>query len=551
MYIESKNDNHEMQLSTFSQFEFMNINNSVMLRETNERFENDKVFKQNDDFAIVLDGILLNFSELKEKYGDISSFEMLIALYESKGETFMSELHGPFSGCLYDKSKNISLSFTNQLGSYGGCTAYFFENEGYFVSASDFAYIISFFKDNEIFYELNPKAIKDMLTYGYLLDTTTFAKEIKRVLLGEVIVHSNDFTRNVVYYKLNNSAKIECSLDEAVELVDASFRKAVKRCFDKDIEYGYTAHWVDMSAGFDSRMTNCVAKDMGYKNITNMSHSHFASLENKWASRVSKAFNNDYLHMQLDNASYIWDVDETVKMNGGSCYYGGTTNNHLFNYLSFDKFGLRHTGLMGDVVVGFGGKHFASLPPEQLIDGFQGPLSSSCTSKNYTYSVSPFLDVEFLDLCFSLPSEYRFDYILYARWMHIKYPEAFNLLSNTPLRYPKIINEHFYPAFPKHLTGVLKMVFHMLAYKIVHLKPISHHINPDPYNMHALEYWYDTNADMRDFIKEYYENNIVKFTIDDEIMNDMDKMYKSNTVGDKLRVLTILGVNKIFFENRK
>jgi hypothetical protein len=61
VYIEAKNDNHEMQLSSFSQFEYMSINNSVMLRETNGRFNNDKVFEQNDDFAIVLDGVLLNF----------------------------------------------------------------------------------------------------------------------------------------------------------------------------------------------------------------------------------------------------------------------------------------------------------------------------------------------------------------------------------------------------------------------------------------------------------------------------------------------------------
>lgn len=547
MYIEAKNNNHEVQMSSFSQFENMSINNSVMLRETNGRFKNDKVFEQNDDFAIVLDGVLLNFSELKEQYGNISSFEMLVALYEAKGETFMSELRGPFCGCLYDKSKNISLSFTNQIGSYGGCTAYFFENEDYFVSASDFAYIISFLKDNEVFYELSPKAIKDMLTYGYLLNTTTFAKEIKRILLGEVIVHSSDFTCNVVYYKQNNNAKIECSLDEAVELVDASFRKAVKRCFDKDLEYGYTAHWVDVSAGFDSRMTNCVAKNMGYKNITNMSHSHFASFENKWASGVSKAFNNDYVHMQLDNASYIWDVDEIVKANGGSCYCGGSTNNHLFKYINFDRFGLRHTGLMGDVIVGFRGKHFDSSPPEQLIDDFQGPMSSSCTSKRYTYSVSPFLDVEFLNVCFSLPSKYRSDYTMYARWMHLKYPEAFNLLSNTPLRHPKIISEHFFPTFPKHLLGVLKLIFHTLAYKILHLKPTLYHIKPDPYNMHAREYWYDTNANMRDFIAKYYENNIVNHKAGDEIMNDMDIMYKSDTVEDKLRVFTVLGVNKVFF----
>lgn len=32
-------------------------------------------------------------------------------------------------------------------------------------------------------------------------------------------------------------------MNEAIELIDQGFRKAVKRCFDKDTEYGYKYHW--------------------------------------------------------------------------------------------------------------------------------------------------------------------------------------------------------------------------------------------------------------------------------------------------------------------
>jgi asparagine synthase (glutamine-hydrolysing) len=66
--------------------------------------------------------------------------------------------------------------------------------------------------------------------------------------------------------------------------------------------------------------------------------------------------------------------------------------------------------------------------------------------------------------------------------------------------------------------------------------------------MNPFQHWYNTNSDMRGFIKEYYENNISKLEVDnEEIISYMDTMYRSEKVIDKLLALTVLGVNKVFF----
>lgn len=567
IYIESANES-KARTSGFSNFECFQFDHSVMFRKTDGRFSNDKVFAQNEEYAIVLDGVLLNLAELKETYGSGSAFDILVQLYKAKGEAFMNDLRGPFSGVLYNKSKKESLSFANHTGDMA---AFVFENEEYYVAASDFSYVITFLKENELPYQIDPLAVKYMLTFGFMIDSTTFAGQVKRIMPGQYVRHSERKTEKKYYFRLDNRHPLGCSMAEAVELVDESFRHAVKRCFDKDEEYGYSHHLSDMSAGFDSRMTNWVARELGYQDITNISYSQFDSDENKMASNVSKTLHNNYIHMQLDDASFIYDIDEVIQMNGGAAYYFGITGgNRFLSDLNFNKFGLEHTGQLGDVVIGsfcrdtalqkfdinskrssntldmrFETKEFENFygNTELFImgtRGFLGCLSTHFIRKNYTYAVSPFIDVDFLKVCFSLPLEYRVNHKLYAEWVNKKYPLAFQLPSSRMMG--NITRQNKLKNFRKKVT--LKADFEM---KKVLYKAGIRKIASDPNNMNPFDYWYETQEDLQKYIKQYYEDNIHQVHVDEETKHSIEMMYTSNKAFDKLMALSVLSVNKNFF----
>lgn len=561
--------NIEGNLECFNDFEIKS-NDIIIIRETDGRFYHDKVFESNERYMVILDGVLLNLSELKKKYKAISTYELIIKMYETNGSTYMHEFRGPFSGILYDRSKDIILSYANQTGDR---SAYFFENENYLITASDFSYIIDFLKINKIQYEINPVAIKHMLTYGYMIDNTTFVNGISRILPGQVAIYKNGSIDIIFYYKLCNTNKIECSFDDAINMIDEEFRHAVKRCFDKDLEYGFEHHLADISAGFDSRMVNVVAKDMGYKNVTNISYSQWKSDENKYASLISKELQNNYIHMQLDDAAIIFDIDRIIKMNGGAGYYCAITGGErLLSNINFNKFGLEHTGQLGDVVIGSFNKTAELLPPDfnskrnsntldltfceknvnfhyennELFNmytrGFLGCLSSHFIRKNYTYAVSPFIDVDFLTLCFKLPLAYRINHRLYVEWIRRKYPHALNIPSSRVVWTGNIIDKKNF-IITKGRRAISRGKSKILYKLRIGKSKVS--IN----QMNPYDFWYDTNPNVRSFIKKYYEENKAFLQVDDDIKLLIDTMYKSEKALDKLIALTVIGVNKNFIVN--
>ena len=50
--------------------------------------------------------------------------------------------------------------------------------------------------------------------------------------------------------------------------------------------------------------------------------------------------------------------------------------------------------------------------------GFQGALSTHYIRSNYTYAVSPFIDPEFIDICFSILKCLRIYIRLFWTWIN-------------------------------------------------------------------------------------------------------------------------------------
>ena len=61
-------------------------------------------------------------------------------------------------------------------------------------------------------------------------------------------------------------------MDQNIECIDAAFRKAVERAIRKNEEYGYS-HFLPLSAGLDSRMTNRIAHGLAKTPIYNITYS--------------------------------------------------------------------------------------------------------------------------------------------------------------------------------------------------------------------------------------------------------------------------------------
>ena len=80
-----------------------------------DKFRENKLWIDNEDFFIVTDGVITNINELTEKYSVSSNEELIVKMLRQKD--FFKDFRGHFVGFLLLKKQNIMLAFNNHSGS--------------------------------------------------------------------------------------------------------------------------------------------------------------------------------------------------------------------------------------------------------------------------------------------------------------------------------------------------------------------------------------------------------------------------------------------------
>ena len=523
------------------------------------RFCNDKTIINTKEQFVLIDGVVLNSqeSEVKDFYTSRCGTDMY---------PICKKLRGPFTGIHIDCNNKKISAFGNQTGD---TTVFYYSQDGIYAIATNIKVLLDYVSLNGGKVSLDQEAAEQMLSLGYLVGGHTFVHEIRRTMPGYMVEIDDNKIAEKRYHKFSNEEPLDISFDEAIELVDCEFKKAVKRCFDKDVEYGYKNHLVDMSGGLDSRMVNCVAKKLGYDAVTNLCFAKNNSVEHQYSYTVSMNLGNEFIFKCLDDLHFIFDVEDILRMNNSiSIYIGITGGNRLLSDLNFDKFGLEHTGMIGDVVIGSFVKNATTqvmvtdsnikniyfnpqgdyLPSNigeypnyemyaMYYRAFQSAVTSHYVRRYYTEPVSPFLDVDFLQVCMSIPVQYRANHKLYFAWIRSKYPEMLTL----PTTHPDPSKKSIYSLARKVLGTKTTSIKQMLR-KIGLFGLIS-----DKKNMHPLDYWYEERTDIRNFMDNYYSEHIDMLRDYPEIQDKVTQIYNSYGAMNKFQVLTVLGAVKLYF----
>lgn len=540
-------------------------------RRTVNKFLNDKVFIEDDEFIVVTEGVILNSLELIEKYKCKCLSETIIEMYRKNGNEFFGEFRGSFSGFLYDKKNDKKIIYTDHIGDK---QIFYSKVDNGFVFASEINYIIEYYNKNNIKYSLNEAGAYYLLTYGYMLEDNTLFADIKKLIAGHYILVENDNMDIIQYFKLDNDSNYNLTEDEIIENIDVLFKQAIKRAFEKDKEYGYK-HLVALSGGLDSRMTTWVANDMGYgHNIVNYTFSQSDYLDETIAKKIASDLKHEWIFKFLDNGLFLINLEEVVKISsGGALYYGLAHGKSCLDLINLDRFGTIHSGQLGDVIIG---TFFSSLDNNKefsigdgaysklLINkldkynhklkykneeifkfynrGFNGANQGLLISQESTETYSPFYDLDFLKYCLQIPLDLRYNHKIYFKWILRKYKKAADYTWES-------ING-------KITEKKVNILGRQIPLKQIPVKTINYlkrkigirnsalssknHMNP-------LDYWYGTNKELRDFMDNYYESNINRLSLNKELMNDCKYLYKKGDNIEKNQVLTLLSVLKLYF----
>ncbi len=229
-----------------------------------EKFEEDKLFQQNDTYIIGIDGVVLNLLDLKNQYTNTDYFSLISDLFQKEGVSFVSKLKGEFNGFVFEKHTEKLYIFNNKTATK---QVFYTKVGAEFISAQSLQPIVSFKEESNQINSLNTDAVYNMLTFGGMIENQTLIDDIYKLNAGEYLLFDQEKISVNKYFDFNDVPISITNKDEAIDRFNAVFINALKLEYNKDIEYNYL-HMATLSGGLDSRMTVMLADKLGYKNQT-------------------------------------------------------------------------------------------------------------------------------------------------------------------------------------------------------------------------------------------------------------------------------------------
>ncbi len=525
------------------------------------KFPQDKVAVSDREQICFMDGYVYNKKEFADGTSDNDWQRNFLLSLKSDEMAHFRKLRGAFSGYFYQKRNDRTVIYTDHVSNRA---LYYYVNGDKWIISNYVDFIVRVMRANHLAYQFDLTAAQYMLTYGYMLDDSTYVKEIRRLLPGCYAVIENGKIDITQYYKLKYHEE-EMAEEEAIEKLDEAFRQAIAREYEKDKEYGYR-HLVDLSAGLDSRTGCWVAHDMGYTDQTNIIYSKLGYLDDTISGKMARYLGHEYLFKSLDDVQWMYDVDEmTVKNNGAALCFGMTGGNRLLKLLNMEQFGIEHTGVVGGATISsyYKSKQLAYEKPqfgynrystklsytfdEKVLQqhetqeafvvntrGLLGMQISYMTRQNYIECASAFTDVDVLDISLSIPYKYRKEGKLYLKWIAKKYPDA-----------AEFGWEKWGGVKPKESHIIFRKAKTTQRLMLGYLCKLFHVANQD--SMNPMDYWYDHNEQVRVYLDQMFSQRIDHGILPKELAKDMRDLYQNGNVIEKSLVLTVLSAAHLYF----
>lgn len=536
-------------------------------RNTLNKFLLDKAFEETDELIVIVEGYLLNKTALFDKYNSSTVTELVAIILKKNGEDFFSEFRGCFSGAVYVKREEKWIVFTNQIGDN---PIFYMYRKNLFAAGSQVNYILDFCKEHHIELSFNESCAYQMLTYGYVATDETYANEIRRLHGGDYLVFSNGNLEIKTYHRFKkHKERFEGKNEkQIIDEIDREFRNAVELEWRKDEEYGYR-HLADLSGGLDSRMNIWVAHENKERKVTVLTYCKEGYLDKIIAQQIASFWEDEFIFNSLDDAVFMYDIDDNTFLLGGLSLYSAITGGkRMLASLNLNNYGIEHTGMVGDAALGsfyssqndikqnrpsgMYSEKLKSKLPEHLhkvwctyydyeiflmyARGFHGACNSHLIRRNFTEVGSPFLNVEFLQLCYDIPVSLRIGHNIYKKWVISKYPNAAKFKWEKTGG--KITEKRIKTIIRKLVKKGPKKFLRVIGYET----KISEGMNP-------IDYWISQDDDLHRFLDKRKEVLLKEseslYSV--ELVKDLSKLYDEGNASEKAMVLTVLAATKMYF----
>jgi asparagine synthase (glutamine-hydrolysing) len=209
---------------------------------------------------VTFNGEIYNFAELRprleragHRFRSRTDTEVLVHLYEERGDAFVEELRGMFALALWDERRRRLILARDHFGQK---PLFWARLGGALLFASEMKALLSC---PGLPREVDPHAIDDFLALHFVPAPRTSYRHIRRLPAASLLTFEAGGAPEIRrYWSPGESPPRRLSLGEAMEEVDAHLRRAVREQLVADVPVG-----ILLSGGIDSSLILATAREVG------------------------------------------------------------------------------------------------------------------------------------------------------------------------------------------------------------------------------------------------------------------------------------------------
>lgn len=206
---------------------------------------------------IVCNGEVYNYKEIRSQlinkghqFSTQSDSEVILHLYEEKGEDCLGDLRGMFAFAIWDQKRRVLFVARDHLGQK---PLYYVNNENGFFFASEIKGLLAL---NPAWAEVDPEALDQYFTLRIIAPPRSMFKSIKKLPPAHKLQFTFDSGLNIErYWDLNYEPKITGSENELVDQLEEKLIEAIRLHTVSDVPIG-----AFLSGGMDSTLVVSMLK---------------------------------------------------------------------------------------------------------------------------------------------------------------------------------------------------------------------------------------------------------------------------------------------------
>lgn len=273
------------------------------------------MYSENKDVAIIFNGEIYNFQELKQELVELgvtftsqSDTEVLLKLYLHYGIDCIQQLIGMFAFIVVDKraNKNCSYVVRDRLGIK---PLFYYKNDNGYIFSSEVKSILSLAKQK---FALNKRTVSSYLSFRYSILDETFFDGIQNLTPGSYLHITEQGTSQHKYWQLADHVEENEDKGEQYYLakLDELLHSSIKYRMISDVPFG-----AYLSGGVDSSLVTAIMSkytDERLKTYT-IGFSEAGYNEFAFADTVAKLYNTDHKAINIDVNDYFNTLNTLIK----------------------------------------------------------------------------------------------------------------------------------------------------------------------------------------------------------------------------------------------